>query len=78
MKGKDNFSFCGSSLNDIGLYLKQKKAWIHHRKVLGSLVSFICIILLYTCIEDLNLSTHFQPFIDFLKLKYLRLSYLGT
>ncbi len=26
MRGKDNFSFCGSSLNDISLYLKQKKS----------------------------------------------------
>ncbi len=25
MKGKDNFSFNGSSLKDISLYLKQKK-----------------------------------------------------
>ena len=25
MKGKDNFSFCGSSLNDISLYLIEKK-----------------------------------------------------
>ena len=25
IKGKDNFSFCGSSLNDNSLYLKQKK-----------------------------------------------------
>ena len=25
MKGKDNFNFCGSSLNDFSLHLKQKK-----------------------------------------------------
>ncbi len=36
---KDNFSFLGSSLNDISLYWKQKKAWIHSRKVLDSLCS---------------------------------------
>ena len=44
MKGKDNFSFCGSSLNDISLYLKQKEAWIHRRKVLDSLCSRSCIV----------------------------------
>ncbi len=44
MKGKDNFSFCSSSLNDISLYLKQKKAWIHRRKVLDSLRSRSCIV----------------------------------
>ncbi len=38
---KDNFSFSGSSINDISLYhyLNQKKAWIHRRKVLASLSS---------------------------------------
>ena len=46
---KCNFFFfkywsCVSSLNDISLYLKQKKAWIHHRKVLDSLCSRSCIV----------------------------------
>ena len=44
MKGKDNFSLCGSPLNDISLYLKQKKAWIHRRKVLNSSCSCSCIV----------------------------------
>ena len=44
MKIKDNFSFCGSSFKDISLYLKQKKALIHHRKVLNSLCSRSCIV----------------------------------
>ncbi len=44
MKGKDNFSFCVFSLNDINQYLKQKKAWIHRRKVLNSLCSRSCIV----------------------------------
>ncbi len=44
MKGKDNFSFCGSSLNDNSLYLEGKKAWIHRRKVLNSLCSRSCIV----------------------------------
>ncbi len=44
MKGKDIFSFCGSSLNEISLYLKYKKAWIHRRKVLDSLCSRSCIV----------------------------------
>ena len=44
MKGKDNFSFCGSSLNDISLYLKQKKAWIHRRKELNTSCSCSCIV----------------------------------
>ena len=44
MKGTDNFSFCGSSLNDINLYLKQKNAWIHRRKMLDSLCSCSCIV----------------------------------
>ena len=46
MKGKDNFSFCGSSLNNISLYLKQKKAWIHGRKVLDSLCSRSCMMMI--------------------------------
>ncbi len=44
MKGKNNFSSRGSSLNDISLYLKPKKARIHHRKVLDSLCSRSCIV----------------------------------
>ena len=50
MKGKDSFSFCGSSLNDISLYLKQEEAWIHHRKVLNSLCSHSCIVPYSNCI----------------------------
>ncbi len=34
MKDEDNFFLCSSSLNDIRLQLKQKKGWIHRRKVL--------------------------------------------
>ena len=34
MKGNDNFSFYSSSLNDISLYYKAKKAWIHRSKLL--------------------------------------------
>ncbi len=45
MKGKDNFSFCGSSLNDISLGIfKAKKVWIRLRKVLDSLCSRSCIV----------------------------------
>ncbi len=44
MKGEVNFSFRGSSLNDINLYLKQKKAWIHRRKVLNCLCSLSYIV----------------------------------
>ncbi len=44
MKGEDNFFLRSSSLNDICLYLKQKKAWIHCRKVLDSLCSRSCIV----------------------------------
>ncbi len=43
-KVRITFLFCGSSLNDISLYLKQKKAWIHRRKVLDSLCSRSCIV----------------------------------
>ena len=43
MIGEDNFSFYCSSLNEISLYLKQKKAWIHRWKVLDSLCSRSCI-----------------------------------
>ena len=44
MKGEDNFFLRISSLNDICLYSKQKKAWIHRRKVLDSLCFRSCIV----------------------------------
>ena len=44
MKGEVNFFLRSSSLNDICLYLNQKKAWIHRRKVLDSLCSRSCIV----------------------------------
>ncbi len=44
MKGEVNFSYRGSSLNDISLYSKQKKVWIHRRKVLNGLCSLTCIV----------------------------------
>ncbi len=44
MKGENNFFLRISSLNDTFLYLKQKKAWIHRKKVLNSLCSRSCIV----------------------------------
>ncbi len=41
MIGKDNFYFCGSSLNDISLYVKQKKAL---QEGACSLCSHLCIV----------------------------------
>ena len=44
MKGETVFFLRSSSLNVIRLYLKQKKAWIHRRKVLNSSCSCSCIV----------------------------------